>query len=139
MKKLRFLAILLLFICSCKKEKNLSGIPLVTVDIYIYSNDPAFVDVSIPGGWEYINGGSRGILLYRLTTDEFMAFDRHCTYEPSNTCARVFVDATNIMAVDTCCGSEFLITDGSVIKNPASFPLKQYRTDFDGSVLHIFN
>ncbi len=137
MKKTLIL-ILLLSICACRKE-NKNGIPLVAVDIYLYTSDPIFFNLQVPGGWEYITGGSRGILVYRRSYEEFAAFDRHCTYQPDNTCGRVYVDSTNIKAVDTCCGSEFHIYDGSVLNGPASFALKQYQTTFDGSVLHIFN
>jgi nitrite reductase/ring-hydroxylating ferredoxin subunit len=105
----------------------------------MYTNNPSFVDVSVVGGWVYITGGVRGILLYRKSNTEFMAYDRNCTYQSSQTCATVYVDATNIQAVDTCCHSRFSIYDGSVYQGPAVLPLKAYRTTYDGNVLHVFN
>ena len=132
-----FLLPLLLFL-SCNKDEN-SNIPLVSVNYYINMSNPAYIKVSVPGGWMYLNGGSRGLILYRASNDAFKVYDRHCTYTPTNSCAVVSVDASNITAVDDCCGSNFLIVDGSVTKNPANLPLKQYQTSFDGSVSHIFN
>lgn len=123
---------------NCKKDEN-SNIPLVNVNYYIQTNNPAYNPVTVPGGWMYINGGSRGIILYRASNDEFKAYDRHCTYESTSSCALVSVENNNITAYDDCCGSKFLLTDGSVTKSPASLPLKQYQTSFDGSVLHIYN
>ena len=124
---------------SCGKDDNdSSGIPLVPVNIIIYANDPEFINVAVPGGWDYITGGSQGIIIYRKSNDEFTALDRHSTFEPGENC-RVEVDATGIKVVDPCSDSEFLLFDGSVTKGPASIPLKQYRTEFDGSVLRIFN
>ena len=128
-----------LFSLACSKEDNNTNIPLVNVNYYIHTNDPAYNPVSTPGGWMYLNGGSRGLILYRYSNDEFRVFDRHCTFEPSNTCALVSVETNNITAFDNCCNSKFLITDGSVTQGPANLPLKQYRTTFDGSVLHIYN
>ena len=122
---------------SCKDEDEY--IPLVRVDLIIYTNDPSFNEISVPGTWTYVNGGSRGIIIYRVSNSEFKAYDRHCTYDSRNSCALVSVDATNITATDNCCDSEFLLVDGSVIKNPASLPLKQYQTSFDGAVLRIYN
>ncbi len=135
-----WLCILLIlpFFLGCSKDED-EYIPLVRVDLTIYTNDPAFNVISVPGTWTYINGGSRGIIIYRASNNEFKAYDRHCTYDSGNSCALVSVDATNITATDDCCGSQFLLTDGSVIKNPASLPLKQYQTSFDGAVLRVYN
>lgn len=134
------LYILIVSFCffGCTKSQD-TNIPLTTVNHTIYIDNPAYISVSVPGSWMYLNGGSRGLLLYRASNSEFIAYDRHCTYEPNNNCAQISVDASNIIAIDDCCGSEFLITDGSVIKNPASLPLKRYQTSFDGNVLQIFN
>jgi len=138
MRNCSCILIILFSFLSCSKEEN-SNIPLVTVNYTIYTNDPAYNAVSVPGTWMYLNGGSRGIILYRASNTEFKAYERHCTYDSNNNCALVSVEASNISAKDDCCGSEFLLTDGSVIKNPASLPLKQYQTSFDGSVLRIYN
>lgn len=132
--------ILFVFILiACSKENNNSNIPLVTVNYYLQINNPAYNPVTVPGGWMYLNGGSRGIILYRASNDEFKAYDRHCTFESTSSCALVSIETNNITGLDDCCGSKFLITDGSVTKSPASLPLKQYQTSFDGSVLHVYN
>lgn len=113
--------------------------PNVYVNIYIYTTDPEFVNLNAVGGWVYITGGSRGIVVYRNSIEEFMAYDRHCTYEPSNSCARIEVEQSNITAVDSCCGSKFVLTDGSVINGPASLSLKRYPIKLEGNTLHIYN
>ncbi len=124
---------------SCKKDSTNNSVPNTAVDIYLYANNPSFINISTVGGWVYITGGVRGILLYRKSTNEIMAYDRNCTYQSSQTCATVVVDNTNIIAKDTCCGSRFSIYDGSVLQNPAVMPLKAYNTTFDGNTLHIYN
>jgi predicted Zn-dependent protease len=75
MKNLFLAATVLLVTGSCKKEDD--NVPNTAVDITIYTNNPSFVNVSVPGGWVYITGGVRGILLYRKSTSEFMAYDRN--------------------------------------------------------------
>lgn len=137
LKALKYILPLVLLVSACKKDDQ--GIPNVSVNIQIYTTDPSFVNLNAVGGWVYITGGSRGILVYRSSNTDFKAYDRHCPFEPENTCGRVEVDSSNIQVVDNCCGSKFLITDGSVTQGPASMPLKQYSTSFDGSVLHIYN
>lgn len=130
--------VILLNIASCKKDTD-NGVPITPVDIYLYTNNPSFVNLNGVGGWAYISGGVRGILLYRKSSTEFMAYDRNCTYQSSDPCATVVVDATNILATDTCCHSKFSMYDGSVTQAPAGLPLKIYNTTFDGNVLHIYN
>lgn len=123
---------------ACKKDQD-NGVPIVAVDIYLYTTSPSFINLSAVGGWVYITGGVRGILVYRKSISEFMAYDRNCTYNPNDACALISVDASNIIATDTCCHSQFSMVDGSVIQAPAGLPLKTYNTSYDGSVLHIYN
>lgn len=130
--------LILLSIGGCKKDVD-NGVPITPVDIYLYTNNPSFVNLNGVGGWVYITGGVRGILVYRKSPSEFMAYDRNCTYQSSDACATVVVDATNILATDTCCHSKFSMYDGSVTQAPAGLPLKAYNTTFDGNVLHIYN
>ena len=136
--RLRGLLLLFLMVLGCKKDHS-STIPLVNVNIAIYTTDPQFLNLTTVSGWEYVTGGSRGIVVYRRSSTEFMAYDRHCTYLPDDDCGRVVVDSTNILLTDTCCGSRFVLVDGSVAEAPAKVPLKQYQTSFDGSILRIFN
>lgn len=130
--------LILLGIGGCKKDVD-NGVPITPVDIYLYTNNPSFVNLNGVGGWVYITGGVRGILVYRKSPSEFMAYDRNCTYQSSDACATVVVDATNILATDTCCHSKFSMYDGSVTQAPAGLPLKAYNTTYDGNVLHIYN
>jgi nitrite reductase/ring-hydroxylating ferredoxin subunit len=124
---------------SCKKETK-QGVPFVAVDIRLYSSDPSFVGLNAVGGWTYVDGGNRGILIYRKTTSEFNAFDRSCTYNATAVNEQVSVEkANNVIATDAHCGSKFLMTDGSVSQGPAGLPLKAYQTSFDGTMLHIYN
>ena len=141
LKRIFFLLVIfpaiLVIICCRKKDKEY--IPAVPVDFYLYTTDPSFFNLQVVGGWEYITGGSRGILVYRASNEEFAAFDRHCPYQPENSCGQVQVINTNVSAIDSCCGSQFSIIDGSILNGPASMPLKRYQATFDGAVLHIYN
>jgi nitrite reductase/ring-hydroxylating ferredoxin subunit len=123
------------WIC-CKKDNN--SVPVVYTDIYLYTTEPAFAPLNAISGYAYIEGGSKGILIYRKSQTEFLAYDRHCTYKVENGNS-VTVDASGLIAVDASCGSKFLITDGSTNQGPAVNPLKQYQVAFDGTVLHVYN
>ena len=131
------LAVLLTISSGCKKDED--AIPSVQVNIYIYTTDAEFADLNAVGGWIYLTGGVRGIIVYRFSQDEFMAYDRNCTYQPSESDAIIEVEQSGITAIDNSCGSKFLLTDGSVLEGPAPDILKRYETYFDGNLLRIYN
>lgn len=87
-----------------------------------------------------MNGGYRGILIYRYTQDEFRVFDRACTYDPDDPCGRVHFEMQgDVLVQDTCCGSTFQVIDGTVTEGPAAQALRPYQYNWDGNTLHIFN
>ncbi len=122
---------------SC--NSNHQVVPNVYVDFSIRLMDPEFNSLMIPGNSLNVTGGVNGIVIYRISQDEFAAYDRTCTHDVTENC-RVFVDETLLYAVDSaCCGSKFLLLDGSVAEGIAVYPLKQYRTYFDGYTLRVYN
>ena len=138
--RISLFAILLggLLFAACRKEQS-AALPPTAVDISFNVNNPAYVDLAVPGGWIYITGGSMGIIVYRKTIDEFVALDRLCRYQTTENC-RVIVDDSQVTATDTaCCGSSYLILDGSVTQGPTSLGLIRYNTTFNGTTLRIFN
>jgi nitrite reductase/ring-hydroxylating ferredoxin subunit len=111
----------------------------VAVNITLYINDPQNVSLTTIGGWLYVNGGNRGIVVHRISQNQFVAFDRTCPYRPDETASQVSVDSSNVILEDRSCGSKFLLSDGSAIQTPALVPLKAYTTAFDGNAIRIVN
>jgi len=140
MAKLKILLFICLFFTACKKERtDYTLIPDVPVEIVLYTTQPSFFPVGVVGGWMYVNGGSRGIILYRYSIDEFRAYERHTPYKADKTCARAIVDSVNVVAVELCDSSKYVLTTGAVLEGPAVLSLKQYNTSFDGNTLRIYN
>jgi len=66
---------LILVIGSCSKDETKQPpIPEVVVNFYINPNSTEYLELNAPGGWIYVTGGYRGILIYRLSLTEFLAF-----------------------------------------------------------------
>lgn len=124
---------------GCKKEKNDYNIPDVHVDVTISPSLPSYSSLNAVGGWAYVSAGYKGIVVYRNGPETFSAFDRSCTYEPSKPCEKIDVEGSGLTAKDNCCGSQFQITDGTVVQGPAFRPLKRYNTSWDGNNLRIYN
>jgi len=97
-----------------------------------------YINLNHVGGYEYLTGGYNGIVVYRVSNETFVAFDRACPYDFKNNC-RIQVEPSSITSIDSCCGSRFLLTDGSPFQGPASVSLKQYKATYDGNILHITN
>ncbi len=135
-----FFALASLFLCitlSCKKSS--SAIPYVPVSIQINLSNPDYFTLKTPGGWLYVTGGSKGIVVYRYDLSTFKAYDRHCPYHPEDACSKIAVENSGLTAKDTCCGSVFQMMDGSIIGGPADRNMLEYKTSFDGNILSINN
>ncbi|OYT12405.1 MAG: hypothetical protein B6I18_00665 [Bacteroidetes bacterium 4572_112] len=133
-------AILIASTWSCVDKVPHDAIPEVAVNLNIDVNSTMYIELNTIGGWVYLTGGYKGILVYRIAVDEFVAYDRACPFDPFEDNARITMDNTGITCSDsTSCGSQFGILDGSVIKGPSTIPLKRYYTYYDGNTLTINN
>ena len=131
-----FLGVSVFGLSACNKDNE--RIPYVPVNINININNPAFIDLNAVGNWIYITCGSKGMIVYRASIDEFLSYDRHSPYLPDNDCT-CEVDSSGVIVFDPCSNSRFTITDGNVIDGEAVFPLLQYENTFDGTNLQIYN
>jgi hypothetical protein len=135
---IRFFFVWVLFSqCSC--DRGADQVPYVPVDIVINLNLPEYQMALFPvGGWAYITGGSRGIIVYHRSIDEFMAYDRHAPFNVDDGC-QVVVKEDNIVIEDPCSGSQWVIIDGSIIGGPAAQSLLQYDVIYNDPYVQIFN
>ncbi len=122
---------------SCSKPSQ--SIPYVSVNITIYPSTPQYYKLNSVSGWQYVSGGVNGIIVYRKDVNEFIAYERTSTYEPTQNCVCAVDTSNNVVVQDPCSGSKFLLTDGSTIQGPASKYLLRYSTTWDGNVLRIVN
>ncbi len=132
-----FTIIIALFAFSCEsKDKAYQEIPYVYVNI-----DMTLIDLKTVNerGWDTIQGGYRGIILYKESQSSYIAYERACPYDPLKDCALVEVEAGGTTMIDSCCDSRYLMLDGSVFSGPSLRSLKQYHTFYDGQRLNIRN
>ena len=123
---------------GCRKKEDL--VPNVYVNFTIFLSDPEFATLQTIGNYVFVTGGVKGIVIYRYSQTEFTAFDRCCTYQPSERCA-VLPDTTNSLFLKCpCCGSKFSLLDGSVQSGDAERALTQYSTTYDmNNMLQVTN
>lgn len=131
---------LAIFLTACKKNKN-HPVPNIPFDMTIDINLPSYNALIGVGGWAYVVGGSRGIIVYRRSIEEFIAFDRHSPEDPDAACAHpLYPEPDNFLTLkDSCSGAKFSLYDGSPI-NGSEFGLRQYQTSYNGSnLVRIYN
>lgn len=133
------LCVLTLFI-SCNKNRNhpIANIPFdLTIDLSL----PSYTDLNGVGGWAYVNGGIKGIVVYRQSYDVFVAWERQSPEDTENKCSSGLVtDTTNFLILnDPCSTAQFSLYDGSPIKD-SKWGLRLYQTYWNGSnLLRISN
>jgi len=140
--KVRILLIISLFLMSVScGDQQTHPVPYVPFNQTIDLNLPSYFSLAGVGGWAYVNGGSRGIILYRRALEEFIAFDRHSPADINATCpSPLFPDTDNFLILkDTCNNATFSLYDGSPISG-SQYGLVQYATTFNGNnLVNIFN
>lgn len=134
-KKLAYIT-LISFIFSCDKSDQ--KIAEVYVNFSIQASEIGGVGNGI---YTNTNYGVNGIIIFHKDINQYLAFERTCSYDPNESCAIVELNDENnpTLMVDSCCNSYFLLEDGTPIQGPALLPLKQYNTSFDGIYVNVFN
>jgi len=137
LKKTFYILLLFTAISSCHTDTN--ELPDVYVEEVVYLNNASNFNLQSPGGWAYISGGIRGIIVYNVDGVKFKAYERSCPHLSPNDCT--FLDIENdIKAICRCDKKEFLLITGEPL-NGAPLGLKEYRTFYNPEfqTVHISN
>lgn len=146
------MAIAILFL-SCGKENPVDKLlPDVNVDLtirpasiqYTFSDENGNGNLINAGGWLYVDGGYRGIIIFNTGLPDFTyrAFERTAPYGfPNDSDCRVEMDESGWFAIDPCSKTKYSLFDDGLPddQGPGSLPLKQYNTSFDGTNLHVYD
>ncbi len=94
---------------------------------------PQFQRLKLDGGYVYLNeGGMSGIILYRESETNYIAYERRCSVDDD---VPVVVDGSGLFMKG--CDSTFSFSDGYPTGGPVRNPLLKYRTSLDGTKLTI--
>lgn len=128
----------LIFLASCKPDLSDDFIPQIPFpDVIINLNLPQYINLKSDGGSVNIDGGVRGIIVYRKSSATYIAYERNCSFHPNDACATVDVHSSRLFLIDPCCGSSFGLDDGNPTGGPAWRPLRRYKTYLNGFELSI--
>lgn len=129
---------LLLVQCNPTRKNPIPNIPF---DITINLSLPSYIDLQNVGSYAFVEGGSKGIIVYRMSYDQFIAFDRHNPADASYDCPQQLTPTTNnfLELSDSCSNARYSLLDGAAIEG-SDVGLRQYMTVYDGgNKLRIYN
>jgi hypothetical protein len=133
---------------GCNRDKNVNPDPIPEIPVNTTINlalHAPFLD--IPGSFFYEQGGFKGLAVIHDFDGTFRVFDRTCSYQPQSTCNLLHVDTLTLQfkcgdydssGFVQCCASRFDFS-GFAQRQPAVFPIKQYRTSRAGNLLNVVN
>jgi hypothetical protein len=151
--RLFFIAMTLIVVLSSCNKKN-DVIPDTYVNFTLNLNDPEFVNLSGFGGsvavssttnnWGLGAAGFNGNgIIICSGVEEFYAYDRTCPqdYEVSSLSIKVNIDPTNsTLAVCPKCGTKYgLAVGGTPTSGVGRYPLKNYKTSYEGNYVTVWN
>lgn len=142
MKKIIAISFILLSMLSCIDTPHNPNTPDVYINFSIDPNSTFYYELNAVSGYSEVTAlwPSRGIIIYRYSQDEFKAYERQSPNEP-NHCgenSRLIVEFPFV--VDTCLDVKYSILDGSIFTPGYNgYPLIEYRTQYDGNTLRVFN
>lgn len=132
---------------GCKETLVNPNYPNAIIDVTINLNQSSYFDLRFVSGFMYLTSdyesSSRGLIVYRLSQDEFRAYDRLPPNKPNaccdsdGNCTRLVVDFPFV--IDNCNDIKYNIINGDIFEGDGIYPLIQYHTSFNGYELRIYN
>lgn len=141
MKNYLFFIVFIGLFLSCDSDDidDNTLLPNVNVNETIFLNNPEFTNLQVPGGWAYAQGGIGGIIIYRVSTNNYLAFERSAPHFTPQACS-VMTVRNSIKMVCSCDNSEFSILDGSPLTEGVKYAARNYRVAIVGNnTLNITN
>jgi hypothetical protein len=143
---------LLLLLFSCERNKN-DVIPDVVIDFtmditgdILFSNlasiGNSVIVTSQTNNWGRYSSGYdyNGIIVYRSDLDVFNAYDRTCPHDYAINGLSVKVNIDFTMAICPRCSTTYVLSSGGTpYSGVGKYPLKNYRTSFDGRYVRVWN
>ena len=134
LKNIFYILFLSLVLSSCTDDT--SQLPDVMVDEVVYLANPSNLKLQSPGGWAYIPGGIRGIIVYRVSDTKFKAYERSCPHLSPNDCTYLDVE-DDIKVICRCDESVFLLATGEPL-NGATHGMKTYTAYYDETTSTVY-
>ncbi|MEN2399589.1 hypothetical protein GKZ90_0007365 [Flavobacterium sp. MC2016-06] len=138
MKKICLFIVFISVLFSCSDSGNSNKnpyIPNYAINAYLETNLPLYSNLKFISNPVFIpNYGAKGLIVMKTGEGTYNAFDAACPNQAIASCNAMTIDGIN--AVCSCDKTSYNLFTGLGGKE---YPLKQYRTEVNGTVIHIYN
>lgn len=135
----KIIVILLLVSCAVSCKRDRCNTPIGAATCQIEPDSPLYNRLNSVGGYEYLVGGNKGLVVVRTAINEFVCYERTCPYDHEG---RVEAEEGWGGTVMTCpkCGSQFnTYSEGCPLEGSLTgCPLYEYGTRYEGGILYIY-
>ena len=134
-----FAILMVIFVISCNKKPDNQIDINIDIDFTIYPNTLEYQELNVVGGYMYLTAPlpSYGIIVYKYSIEEFMAYDRRPLID-NESCPDNRLNVDFPLIVDECNGQNYSILNG-FNQNGDGSHVYWYQTEFDGTALRIHN
>lgn len=137
MKKIWLLTLFISLLFSCS-DNNVSNknpyIPNYTINFSIDMSLPAYSNLKFVSNGVLLSGyGAKGVIIFN-TGSGYNAFDAACPNQELSSCKAMTINGIN--ALCSCDEVAYSLFTGLGSKK---YPLKQYRVEVSGTVIHVYN
>lgn len=123
--------------CTTNSQKNNNPyLPTYPVNLDINMSLPAYSSLKFVSNAVYVSGnGVRGIIVFNSGSG-YYAFDAACPNQALSSCSTMTIK-NGINALCACDNAEYSLFSGQSAGK--QYPMKQYRVDVAGNIIHIYN
>ncbi|WP_276378711.1 hypothetical protein [Flavobacterium sp. H4147] len=137
MKKIWLLIVFVCALSACSEsDRNNKNpyIPSYAVNLSVDMNLPLYSNLKYASNGVIVpNYGAKGIIIFN-TGSGYNAFDAACPNQEISSCTAMTIDGIN--AVCSCDKTSYSLFTGLGNKE---YPLKQYKVQVSGTVIHVYN
>lgn len=122
---------------SCGREQR-CNVPIGMTNFTIEPNSAYYSGLNNVGGYMYLTGGHRGVVVIRTAYDQFVAYERTCPAD-STSAVEVTSEWCFILECPKCHTLFAVNADGYPMDGGATAcPLYQYSTAYSGGILSVY-
>lgn len=132
------LALFVFAALSCGKEER-CGVPIGITNFTIEPNSAYYSGLNNVGGYMYLTGGHRGVIVVRTAYDHFVAFERTCPADSTTAVVAAEDWGGTLLECPECHTLFNAYADGYPIDGGATAcPLHQYSTSYTNGELWVY-
>ncbi|RED25476.1 nitrite reductase/ring-hydroxylating ferredoxin subunit [Flavobacterium cutihirudinis] len=137
MKKIWLLIVLICILSACsenERSNNNPYIPNYTVNLSADMNLPTYSNLKFPSNGVIVpNYGAKGVIIFNAG-GTYKAYDAACPNQELSSCVAMTINGINSLC--SCDKTEYSLYTGLGGKQ---YPLKEYKVEVVGSIIHVYN